>query len=126
MDSPPKSPQIGEPTLHAFDGPFPQNSSDAPNLGPVLVTGYRQPPSKFEIWSNRVFLVIRVIFWIELGMLLIVLPWTHVWTENSFLLRWPSLRVLLEQNFMRGAMSGLGLLDIWIGIWDAVEYRDPK
>src|SRR6266404_7206355 len=113
------------PILSAFSG-YPQNPGDGPRAGPVLVTGYPEPPSRFEIWSNRIFLVIRVIFWIELGMLLIVLPWTRVWTENNFLMRWPELRALLDQNFVRGAASGLGLLDIWIGIWDAVHYKDPK
>ena len=83
-------------------------------------------PSRFDVWSSRIFLVIRVVFWLELGLLLLVLPWTQAWSQNVLLMRWPALRTIAQFNFVRGAMSGLGLLDIWIGIWDAVQYRDPQ
>jgi hypothetical protein len=75
-------------------------------------------------WTQRIFLVVFVIFCVELGMLLVVLPWLSVWTSNGLLAQFPGLRELAANNFVRGAMSGLGLLDIWIGIWEAVHYRE--
>ena len=116
----------GAARLSAFNSSYPQGSGAPSRFGPVLVQSGEQPPTRFEIWSNRLFLVIRVIFWIELGMWLVVVPWTKAWTDSDLLLRWPGLRALLQQGFARGATSGLGLLDIWIGIWDAVHYRDPQ
>ena len=116
-----ESESFAAPRLNSFSSACPPESGAGPS--PVEPG---QPPTRFEVWSSRVFLVIRVIFWIELGMLLIVLPWTRVWTESGLLLRWPALRALLQQNFVRGAASGLGLLDIWIGVWDAVHYHDPR
>lgn len=77
------------------------------------------------IWLHRLSLVIFVIFCIELGMLLSVLPWTRVWTDNSLLAARPTWRALLQDNFVRGVITGLGLIDIWIGVWEAVHYRDP-
>jgi hypothetical protein len=81
--------------------------------------------SRTSIWLHRLSLVIFVIFCIELGMLLAVLPWTRIWTENSLLAAHPGWRALVQDNFVRGIITGIGLVDVWIGIWEAVHYRDP-
>ncbi|MBZ5629782.1 MAG: hypothetical protein LAO06_13050 [Acidobacteriia bacterium] len=81
--------------------------------------------SRTTIWLHRLSLVIFVIFCIELGMLLSVLPWTRVWTDNSLLAARPAWRAFLQDNFVRGVITGLGLIDIWIGVWETVHYRDP-
>ena len=57
-------------------------------------------------------------------MILLVVPWTPVWTQNSLLQGLPTFKALVEHGFVRGAVSGLGLLNIWIGISDAVQYRE--
>ena len=59
-------------------------------------------------------------------MLLIVLPWTLAWTQNSLILHYPNLRDFLGLNFVRGLASGLGIVDIWVGIWEAVHYRESE
>ena len=83
------------------------------------------PVPRIVIWSHRLSLVVFVVFCIELGMLLAILPWMSIWNQNSFLLAHPGLRTLAQNNFVRGVATGLGLIDIWIGIWEAVHYRDP-
>jgi hypothetical protein len=32
----------------------------------------------------------------------------------------------MQSNFTRGLFTGLGLIDIWLGIWEAAHYRDIK
>lgn len=81
--------------------------------------------SRASVWLHRLSLIIFVIFCIELGMLLTVLPWTRVWTDNSLLASHLSWRAFAQDNFVRGVVTGIGLIDIWIGIWEAVHYRDP-
>ena len=83
-----------------------------------------KPRGRAELWVERLKLAVEVIFFIELGMLLIVLPWTPLWTDNSLLTMHPSARAILTHGFVRGALSGLGLINIWIGVWDAVHYRE--
>jgi hypothetical protein len=83
------------------------------------------PVPRYVIWSHRLSLVVLVVFCIELGMLLAILPWTMVWNQNSFLAVHPALKAIAQNNFVRGLATGLGLVDIWIGIWEAVHYRDP-
>ena len=81
--------------------------------------------SRVTVWLHRLSLVVLVVFCIELGMLLAVLPWTPVWVNNSLLAAHPLAKSILQGNFVRGIITGLGLVDIWIGIWEAVHYRDP-
>ena len=102
----------------------------ADSLHPVELDSAQSEPSpakvsRASVWLHRLSLVIFVIFCIELGMLLTVLPWTRVWTDNSLLASHPSWRVFLQDNFVRGVVTGFGLVDVWIGIWEAVHYRDP-
>jgi hypothetical protein len=60
------------------------------------------------------------------GVLLVILPWTDQWTDNYLLLQHPQLRSLVSSGFARGICSGLGLLDIWIGFWEAIHYHEEK
>lgn len=79
------------------------------------------------LWLRRVMLFIFVAFAVELGMFLVVVPWYdsgRLWSENSLLLRFPMVRAFLAQDFIRGLVSGIGLIDIWVGIWEAVHYKE--
>jgi hypothetical protein len=56
-----------------------------------------------------------VAFFVEVGLLLIVLPWSTAWEKNYFAYAWPALRTLLSNDFVRGAVSGLGLVNLFAG-----------
>ena len=52
-------------------------------------------------------------------MLLIVLPWSVTfWEHNYFAMAWPPLRTLLANDFVRGAVSGLGVVNLFAGFAD--------
>jgi len=55
-----------------------------------------------------------------------ILPWTRLWTENPILANWPTLKFILNHGFLRGMISGVGLVDVWIGFSDALHYRDLR
>ena len=57
-------------------------------------------------------------FFLEVGLLLIVLPWSAFWERNYFAVTWPSLQPLLINNFVRGAVTGLGLVNLIAGFAD--------
>jgi len=62
------------------------------------------------------FSALLVVVLCIMGAVLFYLPWTSVWEKNYFLSHFPSLmRVLLHPSF-RGAVSGLGVLDIFLAI----------
>jgi len=79
------------------------------------------------VWLQRVFVIVYVLFCIELGLVLVALPWrTPYWFSGDLLDQWPRLQRIVMTGFFRGAVSGLGLLDIWIGIVEAIRYRDRR
>jgi len=49
-----------------------------------------------------------------LGVLLILVPWLGYWDHNFFLDRYPGLIPILLHPSMRGAVTGLGALDIFL------------
>lgn len=103
------------------------SSDNGPTLlKPVPGTAPSPPESAVGLWVQRISAIVYVMFCIEIGLLLAVLPWTRVWTENSIVIAYPWLREILQQNFVRGLVTGIGVLDVWLGIWEAVHYREKK
>ncbi|MGB7555097.1 MAG: hypothetical protein WBM04_12040 [Candidatus Korobacteraceae bacterium] len=101
----------------------PQDGNREPNR-PVLVMSSPLPQKRPHIWLQRIWLVVFVLFCLEVGIILTVLPWTRIWADNSLLLGHLRIREFLMQDFVRGLVSGLGLVDIWMGIAEAVRYRE--
>lgn len=65
---------------------------------------------------NRVLRVLLLLLWLELGLLLILLPWSQYWDTNFFLNKYPSLIHILLNSYLRGAISGLGVLDAVLAV----------
>jgi hypothetical protein len=79
------------------------------------------------VWLQRLSLFMLVLFCVYLGVLVMILPWwPRIWDRNEFILARPWLASVLHNGAVRGIISGLGLLDIWIGISEAVHYRDYR
>ena len=52
------------------------------------------------------------------GLVLLVAPWTSLWDSNWLLQPHPALREALLNAFTRGAVSGLGIINILIALYD--------
>jgi len=59
-----------------------------------------------------------------LGVMLMILPWRPEWSDNPLLLPYPVFHVIVASGFARGVATGLGLLNVWIGFWEAIQYRE--
>ena len=79
-----------------------------------------------QLWLHRTSVFLFVLISAVAGVLLVILPWTPEWTDNYLLLQFPWLRSLISTGFFRGLCSGLGLLDIWIGFWEALHYHEHQ
>ncbi len=98
-------------------------SSDSSGAPSADQAGARTAP----VWLQRLSLFVLVLFCVYLGVLVMVLPWwTRIWDHNAFIQARPTLAKVLHNGSVRGIISGLGLLDIWIGISEAVNYRDYR
>jgi hypothetical protein len=61
-----------------------------------------------SVLSRLVFLA----YFVEVGLLLLVVPWSPFWDRNYFLDLWPAFEAVLCSNLVRGAVSGLGLINL--------------
>lgn len=75
---------------------------------------------------QRFSLVVLVTVCLYTGVLVGCLPWTHFWDENHIFLTYPWLGRWMLTGAARGVITGLGVLDIWIGISEVVHYRDHR
>ena len=62
--------------------------------------------------------LVYVAFFFEVGLLLLVLPWSAFWERNYFVLTWPAIRPFLTSDFVRGGVTGLGAVNVVAGVAD--------
>jgi hypothetical protein len=62
--------------------------------------------------------LVYIAFFLEVGLLLIVVPWSAFWEGNYFAAAWPALQPVVHNNFVRGAISGLGIVNVVAGFAD--------
>jgi hypothetical protein len=65
---------------------------------------------------HRLRHVLWLIILFELGVVLVILPWLQLWESNYFLSQYPLLRPYLLHPSLRGAITGLGALDILLAV----------
>jgi hypothetical protein len=66
------------------------------------------------------------LYCIEAGLFFVVVPWTHLWTMNPLLQSDPSLALLATNPFLRGFVSGFGVIHIIIGVNDMLRISQAR
>jgi hypothetical protein len=60
-----------------------------------------------------------------IGLAVCCAPWTRIfWDQNPLFVRFPTLSAWAAHGAVRGIISGLGLLNLWIAFREAVRHRD--
>ena len=90
--------------------------------------------------SARISVIFYIILCLEVGLFLTLLPWIHVipflptfgmgdWGDNFFLLYasqkmgLQGLQPVIASGWVRGAVSGLGVLNLFIAFWEITHFR---
>lgn len=63
--------------------------------------------------------VVCVVLFLEVGILLTVVPWSTYWDRNYFTDDLPRIRHLMKNTWVRGAVSGLGAVNLTAAVVDA-------
>lgn len=127
--TPRASPFRIEPLMTQQPSLFPQESpatNQAPNTDQPLGARRGQSSRQTPLWLLYLELSVRVVVCICVGLVLTVLPWTPFWASNPLLLHSPHIAYVAVNGITRGIVSGIGLLDIWIGISDAIHYKEAE
>ena len=56
------------------------------------------------------------LYCLEAGLFFTVVPWTSIWTANSLLHSTSVLATWADNNFVRGFVSGIGMLHLILGV----------
>ncbi|MEK6337115.1 MAG: hypothetical protein AABM67_19505 [Acidobacteriota bacterium] len=85
--------------------------------------------------SSRLSVIFYIILCFEIGIVLAVLPWLQHgwlglsdWGSNYFLLLAAhktgyGLQRFIASGWVRGAVSGIGIINLAMGIWELVHFR---
>ena len=71
--------------------------------------------------ASRFWQVVVALLALETGVFLLIVPWSGLWEESLFMGFYSILRPLLRNHYLRGAVSGLGLATLWVGVSSALE-----
>lgn len=73
-------------------------------------------PSGFRQWHRRILAFCLIIFAFELGLFLLVFPWLGNWDLSWIPVHSPRFSDIWMSRYFRGAISGLGLLNMYIAL----------
>ena len=74
-----------------------------------------------EVYILSLRRMLLAVFFLEIGVLLIVVPWTSFWDQNVFIELNPWLKRIFNNHFVRGAVSGLGTINIGVAVLEIME-----
>gem|GEM_PF-417412 len=72
-------------------------------------------------WGRRIEKVILTIFCLQVGILLLFFPWMTGWDTNYFFDFTGTLKPLFMSPYFRGAVSGLGVLNLYLALVESME-----
>lgn len=87
--------------------------------------GMPAPPQRIPRWLERTELFLRVLLRMYIGLAVCYVPWSRIfWDQNPIFAHFPTLGSIAALGTVRGIVSGLGLLNLWIAFDDAIRHRD--
>jgi len=99
-----------------------------PEFAPGAGTAPGAPPGKhgpqrIPRWLERAELFLRVLLRMYIGLAVCYAPWSRMfWDQNPLFLQFPTLSIYAANGAVRGLVSGLGLLNLWIAFHDAIRH----
>jgi hypothetical protein len=69
--------------------------------------------------SSALTRIFFILFCLEIGLVLLLLPWTFFWDSNYFFHLTPQLNDFWRSTYLRGGVSGVGLINLWIALQEA-------
>jgi hypothetical protein len=83
-----------------------------------------------NLWSAKITVIVYILICFEVGIMLLILPWTRYWDDNFFLyyftdkLNSPGFFSFFTSGWVRGLVTGLGVVNILAGLRDIIKFRE--
>jgi hypothetical protein len=108
----------------------PAPAPEAPTSPSQTASSQNEPVSghlqqRIPHWLMRTELYLRVLLRMYIGLAICYAPWSQLfWDQNPLFVQFPTLSIYAANGAVRGIISGLGLLNIWIALQDAIRHRN--
>jgi hypothetical protein len=108
-------------------------SGNAPESRPVAKRA-AVAPQRIPPWLENTELLLRLLVRVFIGLFFLVAPWAgqlfwffprlqYVWDQNPLILYFPVIARYAALGAVRGVVSGLGILNLWFALLDALRHR---
>ncbi len=88
-------------------------------LTPPIIEERPQPVR--SSWSRKLGTLLFILVSFEVGVFLLIFPWMPFWDHNSLASFAPWTRDLWDSPYFRGALSGLGIVNIYISLGEVLR-----
>lgn len=118
-----QQPESTSPTLAVSPASLPEEEVERVYPTPSHLAG--QAPQRIPRWLERIELLLRVMLRMYIGLAICYAPWSPTfWDRNPLFLQFPVLSSFAVTGAVRGVVSGLGLLNLWIALQDVLGRRE--
>jgi hypothetical protein len=119
-----QQPEMTTSSFEASPAP-PESSADTARVPGSGEPAGAPPPHRIPRWLVRLELFLRVMLRMYIGIAVCYAPWSHAfWDQNPVFVQFPTIAIYAANGAVRGLVSGLGLLNLWFAIQDAMRHRD--
>jgi hypothetical protein len=82
-----------------------------------------RPATGLQRWYEIASSLVLIIFCLEIGLFLMAFPWTEYWERNFFSHIVPEWHRFWDNSYVKGAVSGLGVLNVYISLLEIFNLR---
>ena len=80
-----------------------------------------------SVWRSRVVRICFALFMFEIGLFLVIFPWTDGWNFNYVQGLLPALQDVWDDPYFRGGITGLGCLNVYMSVLEVIRLlRRPR
>jgi hypothetical protein len=83
---------------------------------------WRRPRARGAHMNDLLAVALSVVSSLLVGVILVVVPWTSLWDANYLLQPYPAVRQIVLSPFARGTVTGLGLVNIVMALYEAYQH----
>lgn len=99
-------------------GPGEMPPADAPGAPGIAAA----PPPAYQ-WYHKLLAVALATVCLIVGVVLVLFPWTPSWEHNYFAGVTPFFRVWWNNAYLRGAVSGIGMVNLYISLVEVLRLK---
>ncbi len=74
-------------------------------------------------WYHKFKILLFIVFAFEIGFFLMLFPWLQGWDHTSIPVMIPWLAHVWDNTFFRGAITGLGAVNVYISLLEVGRLR---